>query len=106
MALNDNKTGFGFDIKDRFKKVTGNDNSGNETVIADNSTHTHKPTRDYKHNDIDEPEQRERKQKRVQLLTYESLISRMDAYAEKRGVSRVAVFEAAVNAYLDKVDPQ
>lgn len=97
MALNDNKTGFGFDIKDRFKKV-----AGNETVIADDSTHTH----DYKHDDIDEPEQRERKQKRVQLLTYESLISRMDAYAEKRGVSRVAVFEAAMNAYLDKVDPQ
>lgn len=101
MALNDNKTGFGFDIKDRFKKV-----AGNETVIADDSTHTHNHTHDYKHNDIDEPEQRERKKKRVQLLTYESLISRMDAYAEKRGVSRVAVFEAAMNAYLDKVDPQ
>lgn len=106
MALNDNKTGFGFDIEDRFKKVTTNTKTGNEADNTDVSTHTHNHTHGYKHNDIDEPEQRERKQKRVQLLTYESLISRMDAYAEKRGVSRVAVFEAAMNAYLDKVDPQ
>ena len=53
-----------------------------------------------------EPEQKETKTKRIQLLTYESLINRMDAYAAKRGVKRVAVFEAAVEAYLDKVDPK
>ena len=67
-------------------------------------THTH----EYTHNNVDikQPEQKERKKKRVQLLTLESLIDRMDAYAAKRGVPRVAVFEAAVTAYLDMVDTQ
>lgn len=67
-------------------------------------THTHEYT--HNHVDIKQPEQKERKKKRVQLLTLESLIDRMDAYAAKRGVPRVAVFEAAVTAYLDMVDPQ
>ena len=67
-------------------------------VYADNHTHA------YEH--IKQPQQQERKKKRVQLLTLESLVDRMDAYAAKRGVPRVAVFEAAVAAYLDMVDPQ
>lgn len=72
------------------------------------SAYTHTPTHEHTHNQIDvyEPEQKETKTKRIQLLTYESLINRMDAYAAKRGVKRVAVFEAAVEAYLDKVDPK
>jgi metal-responsive CopG/Arc/MetJ family transcriptional regulator len=54
-----------------------------------------------------EPEQKkEFKTKRIQVLTYESLIQRVDEYAAKRGVSRAAVFEAALEAYLDKVDPK
>lgn len=51
-----------------------------------------------------EPKAKERKTKRVQLLTYESLIDRMDAYAARQGVNRVDVFEAAVTAFLDKYD--
>ena len=98
MALNDKKTGFGFDIEEKFKKVTTKPSSSN--VNDDTHTYTHT------HDDVREPEQQERKQKRVQLLTYDSLIRRMDKYAAKRGVSRVAVFEAAMVAYLDKVDPQ
>lgn len=79
---------------------------------VEESTHTHTSTHDYTHNhthtqvDVYEPQQKEIKSKRIQLLTYESLIKRMDAYAAKRGVTRVAVFEAAVEAYLDKVDPK
>lgn len=75
---------------------------------VDESTPTHNHTQEYTHKQIDvyEPQQRETKTKRIQLLTYESLIQRMDAYAAKRGVKRVAVFEAAVEAYLDKVDPK
>ena len=69
-------------------------------------THTHEHTYTYTQTDVYEPEQKETKTKRIQLLTYESLIQRMDAYAAKRNVSRVAVFEAAVEAYLDKVDPK
>ena len=64
------------------------------------------PTHNHTHDGVYEPEQKENKTKRVQLLTYESLVDRMDAYAAKRGVKRVAVFEAAMTAYLDKVDPQ
>ena len=71
-------------------------------VYTHNDTHTHEHT----HTDIKQPEQKEKKEKRIQLLTYESLVDRMDAYAAKRGVKRVAVFEAAVTAYLDMVDPQ
>lgn len=67
-------------------------------------TSTDKHTHTYEH--IKQPQQQERKKKRVQLLTLESLVDRMDAYAAKRGVPRVAVFEAAVAAYLDMVDPQ
>ena len=47
---------------------------------------------------------RERKQKRVQILTYESLIERMDAYAKRQNRSRAEVFEAAVSTYLDKFE--
>ena len=100
MALNEKKTGFGFDIEERFNKVTSKTQTGSDTHI-DDYTHTHEHT----HKDVEEPEQRELKQKRVQLLTYESLIKRMDKYAAKRGVSRVTVFETAMLAYLDKVDP-
>jgi len=50
-----------------------------------------------------EPEAKERKRKRVHLLTYESLIARMDAYAARKGVKRVDVFEAAITAFLDQV---
>ena len=95
MALNDKKTGFGFDMGERFNKVTNKtDDELNFDDIGVVKT------------EVEEPEQKEFKNKRVQLLTYESLINRMDKYAAKRGVSRVAVFEAAMNAYLDMVDPQ
>ena len=100
MALNDKKSGFGFDMEEKFKKVT----SKPVTEKAGDNVYTH--THTYTHDDVREPEQQERKQKRVQLLTYESLINRMDKYAAKRGVSRAVVFEAAISAYLDKVDPQ
>lgn len=83
----------------------GKDNAHTHTPEP---TPTHNHTQEYTHKQVDvyEPEQRETKTKRIQLLTYESLIQRMDAYAAKRGVKRVAVFEAAVEAYLDKVDPK
>lgn len=73
--------------------------AGEEQTAAD--THTHNHTHVY---DAPEPEARERKDRRVQLLTYGSLVDRMDAYAKRRGVSRAEVFEAAVTAYLDKME--
>ena len=53
---------------------------------------------------IHEPMARERKRKRVHLLTYESLIDRMDAYALRKGVKRVDVFETVMTAFLDQVE--
>lgn len=80
---------------------------------TDVSTHTHvdthKPTHTHKNRqpEVYEPVQKkEFKTKRIQVLTYESLIQRVDAYASKRGVSRAVVFEAALETYLDKVDPK
>ena len=66
-------------------------------------TYPHDYTHNHTHN-VQEPQARERKTKRVQLLTYESLIARTDAYAEKRGVNRVEVVEAALIAFLDSVE--
>lgn len=50
------------------------------------------------------PKARERKAKRIQILTYESLVDRMDAFAERMGLSRAELFENAVSAYLDQFD--
>lgn len=47
---------------------------------------------------------RETKNRRIQILTYGSLVDRMDAYANKRGMSRAEVFEAAVRMYLEQYD--
>ena len=116
MALNDKKTGFGFDMDEKFKKVTGKneDETGkgnSKTQTSDKNPpeakqeHVHDYTHTHTYDDVLEPKQQERKQKRVQILTYESLVARMDKYAAKRGVSRAAVFEAAMIAFLDKVDP-
>lgn len=66
---------------------------------------THNDTHKHTHNDVYEPEQKEGKKGRIQFLTYESLLERLDTYATKRGVKKVAVFEAAMTAYLDMVDP-
>lgn len=93
MALNSKEPPFGFNVEERLSRVN-----------------TKKPTQEYTHtnthNDVYEPEKKTNKTKRIQILTYEHLIDRMDAYAEKRGVKRVAVFEAAITAYLDQVDPE
>jgi len=66
-------------------------------VVSDN--HTHADVYDV------EPEpvvKRERKQKRVQLLTYESLIDEVDKYATARDMSRVEVIEKAIREFLDR----
>ena len=58
--------------------------------------HTHEHTHTHEH----EPTARERKERRVQWLTYDSLIQRIDAYAKERGVSRADVLEAATEKFL------
>lgn len=60
--------------------------------------HTHEHTHEH------EPTARERKERRVQWLTYDSLIQRIDAYAKERGVSRADVLEAMAEKYLSDLD--
>ena len=60
------------------------------------TTHEHKHTHKHEH----EPVARVKKERRVQWLTYDSLIQRIDAYAEERGVSRADVLEAMAEKFL------
>lgn len=45
---------------------------------------------------------RERKKRRVQLLTYDKLVDRMDACAKSQGLSRAEFFEKVMGDYLDR----
>ena len=49
---------------------------------------------------LHEPVAKAKKQCRVQWLTYDSLVQRIDAYAKERGVSRAAVLEAGMEKFL------
>lgn len=111
MALNDKKSAFGFDVEEKFKKVTSKPPVEPVVVEEDQQEPAQgteqKPARKSARasSELVVPKQPERKRRKVQLLTYDSLVDRMDAYAAKMGVSRAVVFEAAVSAYLDQVDP-
>ena len=61
-------------------------------VYTDTHTHNHKHT----------PKVRERKTFRAQILTYPSLIERLDSYAKMNGLSRAEAFERAVSEFLDR----
>ena len=67
-----------------------------ENVSADTHTHNHTPTPTHI------PKVKETKDRRVQLLTYGSLVDRMDTYAKMNGLSRAEVFEQAVSEFLDR----
>ena len=43
---------------------------------------------------------RETKERRIQILTYDSLVDKMDKYAKQSGLSRTEVFELAVKEFL------
>lgn len=60
----------------------------------DVSTHTHK------HDDV--VKKKTTKNKRIQILTYSSLVRRMDGYAKRNALSRAEVFELAVTEFLDR----
>ena len=105
-------------------KPTHNDVHSSAHKPAHNDVHSsaHKPTHNDVHNPahnsthksaqaskragFQEPQAKERKKKRVHLLTYESLIDRMDAYALRKGVKRVDVFESVMTAFLDQVEKE
>ena len=60
----------------------------------DVSTHTHK------HDDV--VKKKTTKNKRIQILTYSSLVRRMDSYAKRNALSRAEVFEKAVTEVLER----
>lgn len=45
---------------------------------------------------------RERKTKRIQVLTYESLVDKVDAYAARQDMSRAEVIEIALRNFLQQ----
>ena len=92
MALNSGEKPFGLNVEDRLKKV-GNTSSGAHDD-------THKPT--HTHNHTPTPKVRERKTFRAQILTYPSLIERLDDYARLNGLSRAEAFERAVSDFLER----
>lgn len=55
---------------------------------------------EYTHTHTHEPVARIKKERRVQWLTYDSLVQRIDAYAKERGVSRADVLEAGMEKFL------
>lgn len=71
---------------------------------------THKDTHTHTDNDNDSDvyvsdsdiKIKETKTKRIQILTYDKIVNRMDAYAKRHGLSRAEVFEQAVSEFLDK----
>lgn len=65
-----------------------------DDVSVDTHTHNHTPTHI--------PKIKETKDRRVQLLTYGTLVDRMDTYAKMNGLSRAEVFEQAVAEFLDR----
>ena len=59
------------------------------------TTHTH----DYTHDDTQEIK-RKRKNRRVQILTYDDIVDRLDRYCKKNDISRAEVFEKVINQFL------
>lgn len=116
MAL-EKKGGFSFDVESKFKdkKLTDAKEMKGSKAPLQEYDHIHEDNAEDNHEDkvapkpaqfeVSEPEKKELKQRKVNFLTYESLDDRITAYAKKRGVKKVAVFEAAMIAYLDMVDP-
>lgn len=107
MALNTNKSGFTFDVESKFKdKVITGDKKGSDIPLQDcEDVYEDKDTPKYLHMEVSELEQKELKNRKINFLTYGSLDDRLTAYAKKKGIKKVAVFEAAITAYLDMVDP-
>ena len=93
MALNENSS---FRLEDRIKKPIKR-----EHVYEHEHVHVEQSTGDFI-----KPEQKEKKDKNLHLLTYSSLIDRVDAYATKIGVKRVAVIEAAITDYLNRAEQE
>lgn len=78
----------------KFTKKSGIFDGLDHKDDVDTHVYTHTPT--------PTPKVKERKKFRAQILTYPSLIEKMDAYAKAHGMSRAEVFEQAVGEFLER----
>ena len=86
-GLEDDKKKTGFDVESRVRRSTTKDQP---TPVVQEVV----PVR--------VPKVRERKTKQLRLLTYPSLVEKLDAYAEMQGLSRTEAFELAVTEFLER----
>ena len=92
MALDNTKSGFGFDLEEKFKKVTGG--SGNP---ADTDTHTDT----YTHTDVVvQPE--ETKTKRLYLLAKPSVHRKLEQYANAHNDSFNNLVHTLMEEFIER----
>lgn len=85
MSLSGDKTPFGLDVESRLRNKQ-------------------KPKHDdvYTHDDTHTPKVRERKTFRAQILTYPSVIEKLDEYAKANNLSRAEAFELIVSDFFER----
>ena len=103
MALGGNENPFGLDSEKEKEKETKPvgfniaDRTRRTTTVKNQA-----PTVEQEMVSVRIPRVRERKTKQLRLLTYPSLVEKMDKYAELYGLNRTEVFEMAVNEFLER----
>ena len=93
MALDKNKKGFGFDLEERFKKVTD--------TPTPTPTHTLTDTPEYTPAHAPNKKAKERKTERLQLLVRPSTKARLARYAEDHNTSSNEVVQSLLDDLLD-----
>ena len=92
MALDNKKTGFGFDMEEKFRKVTTGTDAHTDTA-ADTDTHTHTDV-------IVQPE--ETKTKRLYLLAKPSVHRKIDQYAKAHNDSFNNLVHTLMEEFIEK----
>jgi hypothetical protein len=69
---------------------------------TDKDVSVHDDTHTHEHDDVVVAKPKQIKNKRIQILTYGTLVRRMDAYAKRNALSRAEVFEKAVTEFLER----
>ena len=92
MALDKHKKGFGFDMEERFQKVTA------PSILESTDT----PTPTYTPAHAPNKKAKERKSERLQLLVRPSTKSRLAQYAEDHNTSSNEVVQQLLDELLDK----
>lgn len=81
-------------------KFTGKSKIWDGMEPEEKETPAHNDVSTHTHNHTHTPKVRERKTARIQILTYPTIIEKLDAYARNHGLSRAEAFEQAVTEFL------